>query len=196
MENYTSFIGAEYLKDLTICDRLINLHKQSPLKGPGYISKKGGEFQIDPSIKDSTDLSIHDYLLYQEVSDYISELHKIVDNYAAHYEAVNRYSAWAMIEPINIQHYKPGGAYNSWHTERSSAHPVTATRHLVFMTYLNDVTEGGQTEFYYQDMMVQPKRGLTLVWPADWTHTHRGVPSMTQEKYIITGWFNYTETRS
>jgi hypothetical protein len=39
---------------------------------------------------------------------------------------------------------------------------------------------------------VQPKKGLTLIWPADWTFTHRGVPSPTQEKIITTGWFNFT----
>ena len=32
------------------------------------------------------------------------------------------------------------------------------------------------------------KKGLTLIWPADWTHTHRGVISQTKEKTIITGW--------
>jgi len=39
---------------------------------------------------------------------------------------------------------------------------------------------------------VQPRKGLTLIWPADWTHHHRGVVSPTQEKYIITGWFSFT----
>ena len=196
MKNYTSFIGFETLKDLSICDRLIKLHMESPNTGPGYISQDGKQYQIDTSVKDSTDLSVHDYFLYPEVADYIAELLQIVGGYQTHYEAVNQYSPWAMIEPVNIQHYKPGGAYRSWHSERTSAHPITSTRHLVFMTYLNDVTDDGQTEFYYQDLSVQPKKGLTLIWPADWTHTHRGVPSMTQEKYIITGWFNYVEKTS
>jgi len=38
---------------------------------------------------------------------------------------------------------------------------------------------------------IQPKKGLTLVWPSDWTFMHRGVPSPTQEKRIMTGWFNF-----
>jgi hypothetical protein len=67
-----------------------------------------------------------------------------------------------------------------------------AARHLVFMTYLNDVTDAGGTEFLYQGITVQPRKGLTLIWPADWTHHHRGVVSPTQEKYIITGWFSFT----
>ena len=52
------------------------------------------------------------------------------------------------------------------------------------------IDQGG-TEFYYQNMTIQPKKGLTVIWPADWTHTHRGIVSPTQEKYIITGWFSY-----
>ena len=64
------------------------------------------------------------------------------------------------------------------------------TRHLVFMTYLNSVDDGGETEFLHQNIKVKPKKGLTLIWPADWTHTHRGVVSPSQDKYILTGWYN------
>jgi hypothetical protein len=61
------------------------------------------------------------------------------------------------------------------------------------MTYLNDVDEAGETEFLYQEIKFKPKKGLTLIWPADWTHTHRGIPSLSEEKYIITGWFNFVD---
>jgi hypothetical protein len=59
------------------------------------------------------------------------------------------------------------------------------------MTYLNDVNDDGETEFYYQNLKIKPQKGKTVIWPADWTHTHRGITSPTQEKYIITGWFNF-----
>ena len=58
------------------------------------------------------------------------------------------------------------------------------------MTYLNDVPNGG-TEFLFQKLKVPAKKGLTLIWPTDFTHAHRGIISKTNEKYIITGWFNY-----
>ena len=61
---------------------------------------------------------------------------------------------------------------------------------LVFMTYLNDVLDGG-TEFKYQKLITKAKKGLTLIWPSDFTHTHKGQISNTSEKYIITGWFSY-----
>ena len=59
------------------------------------------------------------------------------------------------------------------------------------MTYLNDIEDGGETEFFYQKLKVKPQKGLTLIWPVDWTHTHRGVPSMTEEKIIATGWYYF-----
>ena len=48
------------------------------------------------------------------------------------------------------------------------------------MTYLNDVTDAGETEWYHQRLKIQPQKGLTIIWPCDWTHTHRVVPSPTQ----------------
>ena len=68
-----------------------------------------------------------------------------------------------------------------------------SSRHLVFMTYLNDVDDEGHTEFYHQKLKVKPRKNLTLIWPTDWTFTHRGIASPTQEKYITTGWLNYLE---
>jgi hypothetical protein len=61
------------------------------------------------------------------------------------------------------------------------------------MTYLNTVTDEGGTEWYHQNLKVNAEKGKTVIWPADWTFTHRGVPSPTQEKYIITGWFNFLD---
>ena len=58
------------------------------------------------------------------------------------------------------------------------------------MTYLNDVIKiGGETEWYYQNYKVKPKRGLTVIWPTDFTHTHRGIPTVEEKKYIFTGWY-------
>ena len=66
----------------------------------------------------------------------------------------------------------------------------TQHRVLVFQTFLNDIDDGG-TEFKYQKLTTPAKKGLTLIWPTDFTHTHSGQISDTHEKYIITGWFGY-----
>ncbi len=98
-------------------------------------------------------------------------------------------------EDFNIQYYKPGGGYKAWHSERANGTPMLTVRHLVFMTYLNDVEDGG-TEFLFQDLKIlSAKKGLTLIWPADWTHTHRSLISNTSEKYIVTGWTHLNDKR-
>ena len=49
----------------------------------------------------------------------------------------------------------------------------------------------GGTRFVYQDVTFEARKGRTLIWPPDFTHTHAGVVSPTQHKYIITGWLNF-----
>ena len=57
---------------------------------------------------------------------------------------------------------------------------------------LNTVEEAG-TEFKFQNFKATAKKGKTLIWPTDFTHTHRGVISLSKEKYIITGWLSFIE---
>jgi hypothetical protein len=98
-------------------------------------------------------------------------------------------------EPWNIQKYEKNRYYSRWHCENNGQKPF-ANRVMAWMTYLNDVTDQGGTEFYYQNKVIQPKKGLTLLWPAYFTHTHRGISSATQEKYIATGWLEFLNTES
>ena len=58
------------------------------------------------------------------------------------------------------------------------------------MYYLNDIEEGGETEFVYQDRLkIKPTTGTLLIWTAGFTHTHRALPIINYEpKYLITGW--------
>lgn len=96
---------------------------------------------------------------------------------------------------IKFQKYYPKRSYHKWHCENDgSSRMVIKNRHLATMTYINDVNDGGGTEFLYQNLIVKPEKGLTLIWPAGWTHMHRGIPSDTEYKYILTGWINFDET--
>jgi len=56
------------------------------------------------------------------------------------------------------------------------------------MYFLNDVERGGETEFYYQDTKVKPKKGTMVIAPAGFTHTHKGSVPETEDKYIVTSW--------
>jgi prolyl 4-hydroxylase len=184
-----NFIGGWYLDDLSICDELIRYHADSPYKRQGIMT--GGK-TFDKSQKESTDVTLEPSPLAQK---YIQLVHEVAREYVKQYPwAMKNMAPWGVIEPMGIQHYSPGQGYFAWHFERDNTDDTIARRHLVFMTYLKDVHDQGGTEFLHQKLIMQPEKGLTLIWPSDWTFTHRGVVSPTEDKYIITGWFS-TYTR-
>ncbi len=183
------FISGWYIEDNSICDSLIDLWKNSD-KQIGTVNINGSSI-IDKNYKDSIEVKIHPNSDNFYFLKYLDELRIIAKKYITQYPWSDKFSPWSITDSVNLQYYPPNGGFKSWHTERSSATHPFASRHLVFMTYLNDVWEGGETEFYHQNLKVSPKKGLTLIWPSDWTHLHRGLVSKTQEKWIITGWFNF-----
>jgi hypothetical protein len=90
---------------------------------------------------------------------------------------------------IKLQKTPIKGGYSVWHGEQGPG--SSATRVLSWMVYLNDVEEGGETEFLYQGFRQKSVKGTLVIWPAAFTHTHRGNPPYSNEKYIITGWANF-----
>lgn len=90
---------------------------------------------------------------------------------------------------IKLQKTPPGGGYHMWHAETMNRQ--TSHRVLVWTLYLNDVEEGGETEFLYQRQRIKPKAGTLAIWPTGFTHTHRGNPPLSEDKYIITGWTEF-----
>ncbi|MFT4731819.1 MAG: hypothetical protein ACI89W_000834 [Gammaproteobacteria bacterium] len=92
---------------------------------------------------------------------------------------------------INAQKYTAGnGGYPYWHSENYPQKGSTDALHrnLLFMFYLNDVSEGGETEFYYQDKKIEPRTGRMVIAPSGFTHTHRGNVPVSSDKYILTSW--------
>ena len=80
---------------------------------------------------------------------------------------------------------------SQWHCEHGSI--TYGNRLLLAILYLNDVKEGGETEFLYQSLRVSPKQGTLLFCPSGFTHTHRGNPPLSGEKYIMNTWIEFTE---
>jgi hypothetical protein len=91
---------------------------------------------------------------------------------------------------VKIQKTPPRGGYHRWHCESCTIE--TSHRALAWMVYLNDIPENeGETEFIWQKLRVNPEAGKFLIWPAQFTHTHRGNPVYSCDKYIATGWFTF-----
>ena len=181
---FKSFIHGSYI-DPKICDALIEEHKKSPDVKDGIINRG----HVNIKIKESKDLTCSPRPEGSPFTDYLDALQKVVNEYEEKYDGVKSLSSYSIVQNWNVQWYRPGGGYKVWHFEENGG---DKKRHLVFMTFLNDVENGG-TEFKYQNLTIPAKKGLTLIWPAPWTHTHKGQVSNTQTKYIITGWFSFNE---
>ena len=191
---FKSFIGGWYIPG-KICDNIINSFKKSKKLGKttsGKVSEHTTRIVEvdDKNKKDSEDLVMDRSNLEKPYIDYLKNLQKCLHEYMKKYPALNDYAEFGLNTDFNIQYYPPGGGFKVWHCERSCV--SKPHRVLVFMTYLNDVKDGG-TEFKYLNLKTPAKKGLTLFWPVDWTHTHKGQISMKQEKYIVTGWLTFNE---
>ncbi len=92
---------------------------------------------------------------------------------------------------INVQRYvQASGGYHHWHSEiyPQNASCESLHRALLFQFYLNDVAEGGETEFLYQQRKVQARQGRLIIAPAGFTHSHKGHVATSRDKYIATSW--------
>lgn len=190
IEYGNNFIRGLQIDNDTVYDSLIQYANIAPDLCDGAVGIKG-ESIVDFTIKSGLDCDLSKNVPL--CVDYCNILQNVLQEYISIFPYSNKYSAFGISTPIILCKYRCGDSFSSWHCERGSSDLKIASRHLTFMTYLNDVDEGGQTEFFHQKVQIFPKKGLTLIWPADWTYTHRGIPSTTQEKYIVTGWFSYYE---
>lgn len=179
-----TFILGRYIPE-KICDNIVNIFKKNKKYAkPGSVGLK----EIKTDYKISLDIGLHSS--DSGLVDYNVCLNEMIKEYDKIYEfnMLGVQSFNNVQENTNIQYYKPNEGFFKYHSERTGLH--STTRCLVFMTYLNDVPDGG-TEFLFQKLKIPAKKGLTLIWPTDFTHAHRGIISKTKEKYIITGWFNF-----
>ena len=108
--------------------------------------------------------------------------------YMDKYEVLSRYDQHE-ISSIKIQKTLPGEGYHVWHCESQSRN--SSDRFIAFGLFLNTVDEGGETEFLYQHKRFASIKNRLLIWPSQFTHTHRGNPPLKGEKYLLTGWVGF-----
>jgi len=186
------FIRGYYI-DPKICKKLItNFEKRKKEHEPGQV----GAGEVVKKGKDSLDLKI----AYNEsplLTSYFDELQKCKDLYRQEFTCLDSICfPWDLKIFSRLQRYKKGQGFHSFHYERGHFRNDSAClRMLVWMTYLNTIKKKGETEFLNQKLKIKPEAGLTLLWPSEWTHTHRG-NVCDETKYIITGWYEYIEYRN
>ena len=139
----------------------------------------------------------YDYQKFYQSSDKSNQivslindvLDKCISLYAEEFWIVKQLTATSL--DVKLQKTPPKGGYHVWHCEQRSKN---ASRVLAWTIYLNDIPNGeGETEFLWQGLRVQPKAGTVSIFPASFTHTHRGNPVYSCDKYIATGWYTLYE---
>lgn len=130
----------------------------------------------------------------QNMLDLIGEFNsvfwdKCYADYRKEYSTLDTYHNHT-IYTYKIQKTLPGGGYHIWHCE--DAEREFSRRIGVYILFLNDVEEGGETEFLYCSKRVSAKKGRLVIFPPNFPWTHRGNPPLSGEKYIMTGWLEYS----
>lgn len=177
------------------CQHLIDEFERLVVSGSGFNRKQADgsskhqkdDFSIAFNIKVQQALGFNNI----NVADiFFDGLQKCYEEYAEAYSVLKNGKINA--STMKMQRTSPGGGYHIWHAEQNNG--KQAERALVYMLYLNTLApeEAGETEFLYQQTRLRPQENTMIIWPAAYTHAHRGnVVHGANNKYIVTGWFYY-----
>jgi hypothetical protein len=171
------------------CNYIINYMNTDDRLTPGTIQSG-----VNKKVKDSFDVFMNlnndDDL---EVNEIIFKAFcNCLEPYVKKHTQLNRLAPWKIFPLYNLQKYNPQQGYHSLHCENSNPSIASSHRVMAWMFYLNTVTDGGGTYFDNYDLTMDAIQGRGVIWPAYWTHMHRGIVSKTETKYIATGWVSYT----
>ncbi len=186
----THFIGCWNLENNKLCSEIIQFFKNNKNLQTKGVTASGKDLKV----KSRTDISISPNDLKNEkfeiFKQYINELHKCYLDYRNQWPFLKSMFESLDTGQFNVGEYFSGDHFAELHTERASLY--TLHRLFAWMTYLNDVDDGGQTCFSHYGIKIKPETGKTLIWPAEWTHAHAGEVLKSGTKYIVTGWMHFS----
>jgi hypothetical protein len=175
----------------TLCTSIIDFFDENPNKHKGCVYSGINDLNVNSEVKDSIDLSIN---FNKNQESCIFNLHHYlcteINLYRKKYSFLDDLENWKLNETFNIRKYYPDQAFKKLHCEHGPGD--CSVRILAWMFYLNDVKNNGETYFSYQNKKFKPRQGDLLIWPAFWTHPHKGIPSKKDIKYIATGWISFS----
>jgi hypothetical protein len=191
---HDQFIGIyEDAYSLEFCHRVINYFEN--IAKAGFSTSR--QVNENTPRHDKEDLTVFPFnekvICLESSADLLAEVNRVFwkecyPDYAGTYSVLTHAEKHS-IYGMRVQKTEPGQGYHLWHFE--SDNRACANRLMAWTIYLNDVEEGGETEFLYIKKRIKPKAGTLIIWPAGYTHTHRGNPPLSNPKYIITGWIEY-----
>ena len=183
------FIGCWNLENNDLCNNIIKFFENNKSKQSKGVFSEG----YNPQAKKTIDIKINPKDLENPAFDvlkkYIGELYKCYLDYQNEWPFLKSMLENIHIGSFNIQKYSSGDHFAQRHSERTSL--AGLHRLFAWMTYLNDVEDGGYTSFDHYGIKIKPEIGKTLIWPSEWTHVHAGEILKSGTKYIVTGWMHF-----
>ena len=116
--------------------------------------------------------------------EFLPKIKDFVDEYLKKFSVLGQEKL--LIYDTKAKKIPIGGGFHNWHYENTGLQ--VSARKLVIQLYLNTIEEGGETEFLYINKRIKAERGRLIIFPAAFTHTHRGNPPIGQDKYIVSTW--------
>ena len=180
-----------------ICDYLICHFEKSSSRHKKVFRNKTPNFTeynlTRHANKNDKTKKIYDYLikkLHQNAKSYFNFVNnKLIDLYPDdHIYSRSVFPNHYGIERFRIKRYNTGGE-DRFDTHVDVKDHSTARRFLSFFWYLNDVEEGGETEF--DDLIIKPKKGTLVIFPPLWMFPHRGKPPISGSKYLLSTYLHY-----
>ena len=179
------------------CEELIKVYEDSVELNYAISRKDMGKekiYQDNNLVFVSSKTYVKDDIFFDAVQPPVQQFVNLAwtsyEEYAKKYGVLTSLASHRFYDSVKIQKTKPSEGYHVWHCEHDNR--KNGSRLLLVMVYLNDVEEGGETEFLYQSRRVKPKQGTMVICPSSFTHTHRGNPPLTGDKYMINGWIEYS----
>ncbi len=169
-----------------LCDDMVARFEANP--DDQYQGRVGSEMGEDESLKKTTDLVVTGKDHWQDVQNNLfRSLAMALQQYSQEYPYFGDLKRFKDMG-YNLQRYQQGDYYH-WHVDAD--HEALASRQLVAIWYLNDVEQGGETDFYHQHISVKPAKGKLILFPPFWTHQHRAAVIEKGVKYIATTWITF-----
>lgn len=174
----------------TLCEKIIQkFEDDKENQYVGFVGPQGGN-KIDRSLKRTTDLFLSVANGWEDIdAEIFQSFQKTLLKFSKMYPYFERIGP--QDKGYRISRTEAGDFYN-WHVEADA--PGYCDRQLVALWYLNDIeSPGGETEFKYQDIKISPQQGTLVLFPAIWTHEHRGCKVQNGTKYVLATWVIFNE---
>lgn len=163
-----------------MCDSLVEwFDKQETVR-------RDSKWDVDYKAFDEVDL-----VQYPEMELVVSDLYQLSNAVAHEYyrEVGTFFPSNLGFEDLRMKRYNANGTDQfGWHADVGDY--ASARRFLVMFYYLNDVAEGGETEFH-EGPKIKPAKGSVVVFPPMWMFPHRGTVPVSGPKYILSTYLHY-----